>query len=212
MNDTAKKRSHLLPKKQEVPFWYWFYLDTMSQNQVSIEIYIKTLNLLGVSSFEDVQGNVYIILYNLDRLGKLVYYSEEEIFTYMKKDGTKNEISNFKAWCRTTSFNYLKQLRKAQNKIEAYSDIYDDYFRNKVTTDAILYHLEHEEVKDKLKYLKELDKRIIEMCFFEGYKFEEIAKQLKKERLGVFKADALRQRKRRAITRLRELFLPSSSQ
>ncbi|MGB5634877.1 MAG: sigma-70 family RNA polymerase sigma factor [Waterburya sp.] len=211
MNEIKKKRSHLLPKKQKIPCWYWFYQDTMYLNKISIEIYIKKLNLLGVSNFEDVQGNIYIILYNLDRLGKLIFQSKEEIFIYVKKDGTKNEILNFKAWCRTTSFNYLKQLRRERNKVDVISDIDDDYFRNKVSTDTIIYHLEYEEVKEKIKSLKELDKRIIEMCFFEGYKFGEISEKLEEEGFGSIKTYTLRQRKLRAIKKLRKLFLPSSN-
>lgn len=210
MDSSNKKHSKLLPKKYEIPFWYWFYLDTMSQNRLGIEIYIKKLNLYSISSFEDVQGNVYIILFNLDRSGKLIFDADEKTFTYIKNNGLRNKILNFKAWCRTTSFNYLKQLRKERNKIEINVDIDDDYFRNKVTTDAIIYHLEHEDVKDKIKLLKLLDQRIIEMCFFEGFKFEEISEQLEKEGFGVLKSNTLRQRKLRALSKLRKLFLPGN--
>lgn len=210
MNDPKKKRSKLLPKRYEIPSWNWIYFDTMSQNKLSIEIYIKSLNLLNISNLDDVQSNVYIILFNLDQSGKLIFQPENETFIYIKKDGSRNEIKNFKAWCKTISFNYLKQLRRERNKIDNNVDINDDYVRNKVCTDTIVEHLEYEEVKEKVKSLEKLDRRIIEMCFFEGFKFEEISKQLEDEGFGTIKSDALRQRKLRALRKLRKLFLPNN--
>jgi hypothetical protein len=203
------KHSKLLPtKKYDIPSWYWFLLDVVSQIRPNIQTYIKILNLIGISSFEDVQSNIYIILFNLDKSGKLTFQPENKTFTYIKQDGSKNKIKNFKAWCKTISFNYLKQIRKERNKIDSDANIDDEYFLNKVCTDTIMSHLDYKEVKDKIKLLKKLDRRIIELCFFEGYKFEEISNRLEEEEFGIFTTVALRQRKCRALEKLRKHFLP----
>ncbi|MGL6340597.1 MAG: RNA polymerase sigma factor, partial [Waterburya sp.] len=207
-----KGESNLVPeyKTHYTLSWYEFYMDTMSLIKLSIKRHISILNLTHISSFEDVQNNIYIILFNLENSDKLIFQPENKTFIYIKQDGSRNEIANFPAWCRTISFNYLKQLRQEQNKIDSdvNIDIDNAYFRNLVCTKTIMSHLDYEEVKDKIKLLDNLDRRIIELYFFEEYKFEEISNKLEEEGFGIFSMATLRQRKSRALGKLRRLFLP----
>jgi hypothetical protein len=201
----------LLPKNFEQAPWYWIYMDTMSKNRHSINRQITCLNLKQTSSFDDVQNDVYITLHHLSETNKLIYDPDNHIFTYILENGTKNEIKNFKSWIRTISFNYLKKLRRERNKIENSINIDDCYVRNKVCTEVLKEHLSSKEIREKVNLLKKLDRRIIELCFFEGYKFEEISNKLEEEGLGTFNAVTLRQRKCRALEKLRKHFLPQTN-
>jgi hypothetical protein len=201
----------LLPKNFEQASWYWLFVDTMSKNRHSINRQITCLNLHHISSFDDVQNDVCITLHHLSGTNKLIFDPDNQIFTYILDNKTKNKIKNFKAWIRTISFNYLKKLRRERNKIETCIDIDDCYVRNKVCTEVLIDHLDSEEIREKVNLLKKLDRRIIELCFFEGYKFEEISNRLEEEEFGIFTTVALRQRKCRALEKLRKYFLPRTN-
>lgn len=200
----------MLPENHKKHQWHWLFLDTMSENKHSIARYIRLLNLNSVSSYEELQNNIYLTLYNLCKTEKLIFNPDTQVFTYVKKDGSKTQISNFKAWCKSISFNYLKQLRKERNKIENQINIDDEHFPYQVATKSTINNLEFTEIKEKIQLLSDLDRRIIEMAFFDGYKFEEISIQLQKEGFGGIEPVTLRMRKSRALRKLRKLFLSNN--
>jgi RNA polymerase sigma factor (sigma-70 family) len=187
--------------------WENHYLTTSAKLEPAVAAQIKLLNLEHCYLTHEVINHVYLSICCLIERGKLIYNSTNEIWFYVK-DGSEEspeEIDNFKAWLRTVFFNHLQKLRDKQNQQNRVINI--DNCWDVSGNDNPLNHIFKTELRDKLyKFLSNEEIRIIEMHYFQGLKFKEIASLLESEGFPKYKEDNLRQKQRRAIEKLRATY------
>ena len=188
----------------ENPLWFDLFTSTFQSLKPSINYYIKRLNLTHVYCFKTVQNDIYIIIYGFYVDEKLLYLCDENLFVYIKCDGTRNLIHSFKPWLRTLSFNHIKQIRKQRNSIE--SDLNIDDFKIMCKQSAMSF-LESKELCDKIEQLEDdVDSKILELHYLERRTYKEIATILHQKGYGYFRVSTLRKKKERALDKLRDIY------
>ena len=187
----------------KIPLWYGLFSDTFKSLKPSINIQIRVLNISHIYCFETVENSMYIIIHDLYITNKLIYCSDDNLFIYKKKNGTKKIILNFKSWLLSVSVNHLKQIRQNRNIIE-YSLNIDDY--ENIFKHNLISYLESTEIEDKLDKLNDEDRLILQLFYLEDMPYKKIAEIFSKEGLGKFKPLNLRKKKQRALDKLRMIY------
>lgn len=188
----------------ENPLWSDLFTNTFQSLKPAINHYIKILNLAHVYCFKTAQSDIYIIIYDFYDDERLLYLCDENLFVYIKRDGTRNLIHSFKPWLRTLSFNHMQQIRRRRNSIESHLNIDDLRIMHK--QNAISF-LESKELRDKIEQLEDdVDQRILKLHYLEDKTYKNIATILHQEGFGYVNISTLRQRNRRALNRLRNLY------
>ncbi len=167
---------------------------------------IWQLNLIELCSIAQVRNGVFLIVNNQISSGKLRYqfFGNGVFFLKVKSDQTIEPILNFKAWLRTVSFNYLRQIRTKQNKYDKVLNI--DYCYNLCDKKNPEKYIIQVEVREKLSELEDEDRRILEMKYFEGLNYKKISLSLQSEGFPRYKVANIRKKKERAEEKLRKLY------
>ncbi len=204
---TSKDNFRTIRPESDPYSWSWIFISTCDSLKPSILIYIRKMNLEAYCSYDELVNESFLRLDGYYNKRKLFYEEEENIFIYTKENGDKTIITNFKGWLRVVFCNHLKGVRTALNSplavgktlnLENYEYLHDESFKNS---------LEKMELKDKLEELKDIrDRKILDFFYLQDMTYKTIAQVFRDEGLGIYDETTLRQRKKRAIGKLKRLY------
>jgi RNA polymerase sigma factor (sigma-70 family) len=166
--------------------------------------YLQRLKLDNSYQFDEIKNEIFLLIKDLVDSKKLSgeIFEENWVFTKVNPDGTPESIRSLEAWLRTVIWNYLLELQRRE-KLSLKVILLDEYPDLKINR---LDYAEKIEIREKLKKLSHEDCRILELRFFEGLPFQEIAVRLQSEGFPKYTEEALRKKKQRALEKLRLIY------
>lgn len=169
-----------------------------------INRYLHQLGLKNLYSCRDIKHDMFLRLDRLIKSQKIAYQvvENELVFFEINSENEREVIRNFKAWLRTVIFNYLRELRRRENSRQLVRLLGESH----ALAINPLEYAQNLELQEKLKKLSSEECRILELFFFKGLTFQEIAVCLQAEGFPQYTDAALRQKKHRAIERLRLIY------
>jgi DNA-directed RNA polymerase specialized sigma subunit len=169
-----------------------------------INRYLHQLGLKNLYSCGDIKHDIFLRLDRLIKSQRLDYQvvENELVFFEINSEKEREVIRNFKAWLRTVIFNYLRELRRKENSRHLVRILGESH----ALATTPLDYTQNLELQEKLKNLRDEDRKILELFFFKGLTFQEIAVCLQAEGFPQYTEAALRQKKRRAIENLRRIY------
>jgi hypothetical protein len=184
--------------------WQIFLRQKLDELESAINHYLHQLGLKNLHSCRDIKHDMFLRLDRLIKSQKLDYQvvKDDLVFFEINSKEEREAIRNFQAWLRTVIFNYLRELRRKENSRHLVRLLGESVAR------AInpLDYAQNLEIREKLKNLSDEERRILELFFFKGQNFQEIAVRLQAEGFPKYTEEALRQKKHRAIEKLRLIY------
>ncbi|BAZ08197.1 hypothetical protein NIES4071_00020 [Calothrix sp. NIES-4071] len=158
----------------------------------SIRIRLQQFHMNNSLTVEDVLSEVFLRLYRTHRSGK--------------------SISNLEAWVRTTSFHYIMEESRIQNRniscsIDLVNLSSDELIRNFSYSSADLEKNEEiDKLNNSMNKLKPENQKILIWRFIDELSWYQIAELLSKEEGKIISESAARKRGERAMNELRSIY------
>jgi RNA polymerase sigma factor (sigma-70 family) len=165
---------------------------------------IRQLKLKNFYDVEEIENEIFLLIHKLIDSERLRDEIIEDclVFIIIRSNGTREPIRNLEAWLRTVIWNYLRGRRRRENR-ENRVILFDEYPDRRMSPSD---YVQNTELRQKLTLLSNEDRRILELFFFEDLSFREIAIRLQEEGFGQYTEAALRQKKFRALDKLRKIY------
>jgi hypothetical protein len=136
-------------------------------------------------------------------------YSEAHILNEVYIRGAKSinngtVIHNLLPWIKQTSYFYIRELKREQQKTEPFEDYMSDTLTNPIAPDVIEGDLAL--LGEAFKQLDRKDQQLLNLKIAQGFSWRQIQETFVAEGTGHFTEQSLRKRKERALIRLRKRF------
>jgi uncharacterized protein YjbI with pentapeptide repeats len=189
-----------LKEKTQVKWIYIVnnFLDELAQ---TFNRYIRQDKLNQTLSLDDIKAHI-ILDFHRKMVKKTLVYDEVNQCFYTVKDGIYQKIQNLKIYLRVFGTYVIRdKTRKLCESV---------YPRDAIDTSNKFLSLDHidvSEIKEVMcQELTGVDCQILNLSFFEDYNTHDISRILFNEGYGNYSPDTIRQRKERALKKLKEIF------
>lgn len=187
-------------------------------NSLSIKIrgWLCQFNLNSNYTHEDIINDVFLLVQTLIESGRIESHLnvDGELLLFLIKGDLREPIINPRAWLRTVAFNYVRALFRDHNR---FLDISSEMWESLLSTEqsnAVSYRHPHPmqyiknlELREKIRQLPDEDSEILELFYFKKLSYAEISSHLEDNGYGRYTEETIRQKKCRALKKLRQLYL-----
>lgn len=184
----------------------------LSVHDKSIERWLIQWGIQSHYQKNEIKNAVFIHFKERVESGEIKIQGSNETLQFFTVNSQQEQpIRELRAYLRTCLFNeVLRILRKERSRSRYQVNIEDaENLVSRTSQDDLFSRNNPEnwltlcEIREKMSQLSREDRRILELSCFECLPFIEIAKQLEIEGFPLWNPEALRQRKKRALDRLR---------
>ncbi|NEQ86743.1 MAG: sigma-70 family RNA polymerase sigma factor, partial [Moorea sp. SIO2I5] len=137
-----------------------------------------------------------------------------ELLLVRIKGDLREPIINQRAWLRTVAFNYVRALFRKHNR---FLDISSEKWESLLSTEQSnavssrhphpMQYIKNLELREKIRQLPDEDSEILELFYFKKLSYAEISSHLECKGYGRYTEETIRQKKFRALKKLRQLYL-----
>ncbi|WP_287257121.1 sigma-70 family RNA polymerase sigma factor, partial [Moorena sp. SIO4E2] len=166
---------------------------------------------------KDIINDVFLLVQKLIESGKLESYLDvdEGLYLVIIKGELREPIINPKAWVRKVILNYIRGLHRDHKR---FLDISSQQWESSLSIGQSnvlpfarhthpMQYIENVEVWEKITQLPDQDSEILELFYFKKLSCAEIASHLEHKGYPRYTAENIRQKKFRALNKLRKLYL-----
>ncbi|NEO95961.1 MAG: sigma-70 family RNA polymerase sigma factor [Moorea sp. SIO3G5] len=181
-----------------------------------IEGWLYKFKINSKYTHKDIINDVFFLVQRLIASGRLELHLDVdgELLLVQIKGDLREPIINPRAWLRTVAFNYVRGLHREHKR---FLDITSDKWERLLSTEQSkavssrhihpMQYIEKIELREKIKQLPDQDSEILEVFFFKGLSYAEISSHLESKGYPRYTEEAIRQKKFRALNKLRQLYL-----
>ena len=177
------------PKLKRIQEEFTLIIDPKKSEGLSIHIFIT--NRLRQFKLAQKHNNVDILLECYQRLNKALEQGKS--------------ITNLKGWIRSTAYNYIRELKREEQRYVQYQDYLVDNQTNEQCLSEEEINQQHQLIQKALKTLPSSEQQLILWKEVDGLSWEAI-KLLLEEQGQNIKVATLRKRKSRAIKNLKTAY------
>jgi hypothetical protein len=188
----------------EKPQLKWEYIvnTLLDELSPSFNRCIRQNRLNQSLSADDIKQDIFLN-FQMKIVKETLKFEEVDQCFYTVKDGVSQEIQSLKAYLRSCGIYAIFKYTKKEKPFDLVRYIDEINCSNKFCS---LDHIDIIEVKELMyQELTGVDCRILNLSFFENNKAHDISSMLFKEGYGNYSPDTIRQRKRRALKKLKEI-------
>jgi RNA polymerase sigma factor (sigma-70 family) len=193
--------------------WQQLLKSELDAQDKSIDARLVQAKLKGDHDRDEIKNEVFISITQQVESGKIrIQQSDDAIHFFTVKPQQEEQIYSLRAYLRTCLFNQIREISRCKRKEQQVDIDNSKTLIYQISQDSSLYRnhpenwIREREIREKMNQLCLEDRRILEMFYFQGLSFIEMAKQLEAEGFPLYKLENLRKKKERALEKLRQRY------